>query len=193
MIFRRSNRSATCPAASIKNSPGRKSASPVYPRSSAECVIWYTCHATATDCASAPRITSSRAAWYSRKSRDRSALPGDSASSISAAVPPAAAELSAAPSAIHLCLHTSSSPPARNSAPARSHYPTLPTLPPSPASPPLAGSPPMPPRASPRLHLAGVSSILKPCIELPEREHDPKHDTPDGLPAPRQSPFPLSA
>ena len=39
MIHRRSYRSATCPAASMKNSPGRNSASPVYPSSSAECVI----------------------------------------------------------------------------------------------------------------------------------------------------------
>ncbi len=35
----------------------------------ARCVIEYTCHATATDCASAPRITATRANWYRLKSR----------------------------------------------------------------------------------------------------------------------------
>src|SRR6185437_2148985 len=34
----------------------------------------YTCHATATDCASAPTMDINRAAWYSRKSLDWNAL-----------------------------------------------------------------------------------------------------------------------
>src|ERR1017187_6165275 len=59
----------------MKKIPGANSASWVRPSARAERVIWYTCHATATDCASAPRITSSRAAWYSRQSRDRNAPP----------------------------------------------------------------------------------------------------------------------
>lgn len=69
MTFRRSKRSATCPAGNRKKSPGKNNANPVYPRSSGRWVIEYTCHATATDCASAPRITATRASWYRLKSR----------------------------------------------------------------------------------------------------------------------------
>src|ERR1039457_886786 len=74
MIQRRSQRSATCPAASMKKIPGANIAN--RPRASGERVIWYTCHATAIDCASAPRITSSRAAWYSRSRAKERRYPG---------------------------------------------------------------------------------------------------------------------